>query len=250
MEVILKHTKKDVWSQLVKYPGCFTGLGSYWTRAGNRYTGLTDEDARRLEKAIGYQEFHLAPNSKFWDTFMIRITEKPYEMNTNIPEFELQYLFAKNHKRVATSSLSVRPQHDFLLINQDHEAEEINKRSKVKRLAFAEFNKMSIEEMRKCLRVFGKKSDNISNELVESTLFDIIESTPEKFLSLWVDNKNKDTQYIIEAAIAKNIIRKSRNIYYYGTDVIGRSLEDVIAQLNDLSNQDIKLAIMQEIESK
>ena len=95
-----------------------------------------------------------------------------------------------------------------------------------------------------------RKSDNISNELVESSLFDIIEKDPERYFLTWVNNKVRDTQYIIEAAISKNIIRKSKNIYYYGTDIIGRSLEDAIANLNDKKNQDLKLTIMNEIESK
>ena len=109
---------------------------------------------------------------------------------------------------------------------------------------------MSLEEMRKCLRIYGHKSDNISNELVESKLFELIEKDPRKFFLLWIDNKNKDTQYILETAISKNVIRKSKNVYYYGTDVIGRSQDDAISFLNEKANQDIKMAIMQEIESK
>ena len=101
-----------------------------------------------------------------------------------------------------------------------------------------------------CEPIYGHNSDNISNELVESKLFELIEKDPRKFFLLWIDNKNKDTQYILETAISKNVIRKSKNVYYYGTDVIGRSQDDAISFLNEKANQDIKMAIMQEIESK
>ena len=154
------------------------------------------------------------------------------------------------HKRVANGLSNIKPTHDFVLVNQEFEAEESNRINKIKREAYAEFNKMSIEDMRKCLRLYGQKSDNISNELVESRLFELIERDPNKFFLLWINNKNKDTQYIIEAAIAKNVIRKNKNVYYYGTDVIGRSLEDAISMLNDKKNQDIKMAILQETEVK
>lgn len=159
-------------------------------------------------------------------------------------------MFLKGHKRVANGINNLKPTHDYVLVNKEIEAEEANKRNKAKREAFSEFNKMSIEEMRKCLRLYGHKTDNISNELVESSLFDLIENNPDKFFLIWVNNKVRDTQYIIEAAISKNVIRKSKNIYYYGTDIIGRSLEDAIASLNDKKNQDIKMTILQEIESK
>ena len=136
------------------------------------------------------------------------------------------------------------------MINKESEAEESNKKNKAKREAYAAFNKMSLEEMRKCLRLYGQKSDNISSELVESRLFELIDNDPQKFFLLWVNNNSKETQYIIEAAIAKNIIRKQRNVYYYGTDVIGRSIDDTIAMLDDKANQDVRIAILKEIESK
>ena len=104
--------------------------------------------------------------------------------------------------------------------------------------------------MRKALRLYGFKSDAMSNELIESKLFELVEKDPNKFFLIWVNNKSKNTQFIIEAAVAKNIIRKSRNIFYYGTDIIGNSMEDAIAYLDDKKNQDLKMVIMQEIESK
>ena len=109
---------------------------------------------------------------------------------------------------------------------------------------------MTLEEMRKCLRVFGMKPDSMSNELVEAKLNEIVEKTPEKFMSRWVNNKDKEITFIIEEAIGKNIIRKNRTQYFFGTDLIGNGLDDVIAYLQDKKNQDIKLAIMGEIQSK
>lgn len=250
MEVILKFARPNAWAGITKYKNCKEYIGPYWTRSGNRYTGLTVEDARRLEKAIGYEEGHLSPTSPYWVTFSVQLGTKPLILHTENPFDELRYLFLKSHRRVANGIANVRPAHDYVLVNKEYEAEESNRINKKKREAFTEFGKMSIEEMRKCLRLYGKKSDNISNELVESKLFELIEADPDKYFLLWVNNKNKDTQFIIESAISKNVMRKSKNIYYYGTDVIGRSLEDAIASLKDPKNQDIKMAILQEIESK
>ena len=137
-----------------------------------------------------------------------------------------------------------------IFINKDSEAEESNRLNKIKRQAIIEFNKMSLDDMRKALRLYGYKGESMSTELVESKLFEIVETDPNRFFSIWVNNKTRNTQFLIEAAIAKNVIRKSRNIYYYGTDIIGNSLEDAIAHLDDKGNQDLKLTILQETESK
>ena len=250
MDIILKFARTNPWAGIAKYKNCKDYISTYWTRSGNRYTGLTPEDAKRLEKEMGYEEGHLSPQSGFWKTYAISLGARDKVLHTERPEDELAYLFLKGHKRVANGINNLKPTHDYVLANKEIEAEEANKRNKAKREAFSEFNKMSIEEMRKCLRLYGHKTDNISNELVESSLFDLIENNPDKFFLIWVNNKVRDTQYIIEAAISKNVIRKSKNIYYYGTDIIGRSLEDAIASLNDKKNQDIKMTILQEIESK
>lgn len=250
MEVVLKFARNNPWAGIAKYKNCKDYISTYWTRSGNLYTGLTEENARRLEKTIGYPEGHLSPQSDFWKTYAVALGVKEKVFHTENPVDELAYLFLKSHKRVANGIANIAPIHDYVLVNKEAEAEEKNLRNKTKREAFAEFNKMSIEDMRKCLRLYGRKTDNISNELVESSLFELIENNPERYFLLWVNNKVRDIQYIIEAAISKNVIRKSKNLYYYGTDVIGRSLEDAIANLNDKKNQDIKLTILQEIESK
>lgn len=250
MEVIVRIIKTNPWTNLTKWERCFDYIGSYWTRSGNLYTGLTKEDAERLEKAMNLEPGKLSPNSNFWDTFAIKISKKDLILRTDKPEDELQYLFLKGHKRVANGLNNVNPATDYALINATSEAEEANKINKTKRDAYREMDKMSIEEMRKCLRLYGIKSDNMSNELVEAKLSEQIETSPAKFLLKWVNNPHKEIQFLIEEAVAKNIIRRNRTQYFYGTDMVGNGIEDVIAYLNDKKNQDIKMAILQEIKSK
>ena len=104
--------------------------------------------------------------------------------------------------------------------------------------------------MRKCLRLFGIRSDNMSNELVESQMFDIVDKQPKRFLDKWVNNKKKDTEFILEEAIAKGVIRKDRTQYFYGTEMFADSLQDAIAYLDAKKNQDLKLSIINEVKSK
>nr|DAH51511.1 MAG TPA: hypothetical protein [Caudoviricetes sp.]DAO43210.1 MAG TPA: hypothetical protein [Caudoviricetes sp.] len=43
MEVIVRIIKTNPWTGITKWPTCFDYIGSYWTRSGNRYTGLSEE---------------------------------------------------------------------------------------------------------------------------------------------------------------------------------------------------------------
>lgn len=250
MEFILKHKKKDSWSGVYKYKNCFDYIGPMLTRSGNAHTGLTKEDESRLEKALNFQEGQLAAYSQFWKTFAVKITNNELILNTDRPWDELQYLFLKNHKLVANGIADIKAGAHYVLINKDADAKEANRASRRRREALREFDKLSLEDMRKALRIYGYKADTMSAELVESKLFELIEKDPEAFFMKWVNNKNKDTEFIIHAGIAKNILRKSRNVYYYGTDIIGNSIDDAIAYINDKNNQDLKMAIMNELESK
>ena len=249
MEVIVRIMKVNPWTGLTKWPTTYDYVGPYWTRNGNIYTGLSTADARRLEKALGKQEGELNPDSEFWDTFAVKIGKKDVILDTDRPLDELQYLFLKGHKRVADGLSNMNPSKDYV-INKDAEAEQTNRINKAKREAYRELDKMSIEDMRKCLRLYGMKSDTMSNELVEAKLSEQVETSPEKFMLKWVNNPNKEINFVIEEAIAKNIIRKSRTQYFFGTDLIGNGIDDVIAFLQDKKNQDLKLTILQEIRSK
>lgn len=250
MIVTLKHKKKENWSGLYKYKNCYDYIAPLLTRSGNVHTGLSGEDVERLEKQLNFNQGTLAPYSNYWKTFAVKITNYEILLDTSRAWDELQYLFLKNHKKVSNGINDIKPSAEWILINKEYEAEIANKAARRKIDAIKEYDKMSIEDMKRCLRILGYKSDSMSNELVQNKLYENIEKDPERFFSKWVNNSTKTTEFLIEAALAKNILRRSRNIYYYGTDIIGHSLEDAIANIDNKSNQDIKRSILNELESK
>lgn len=250
MVVELKIKKKNPWAGLVKYRHCFDYIAPYFTRSGSIYTGLTPEDEKYFEQALGYQPGHLAKNSEFWKTFCVRVGTIPVILDSTFPRQEMIIKFLQGHKRVATSLDTLNAGKDYLLINREAEAIQANKINKLRRDAIKEFDKLSLEQMRKCLRLFGINADTMSAELVESTLFNLVDKQPKKFFELWVDNKSKDTQFLIEEAIAKGVIRKDRTQYYYGTEMLADSLDSCIAYLDAKKNQDLRLAILTQVENK
>lgn len=250
MVVELKLRKNNPWAGLTKYKNCFDYIAPYFTRSGSIYTGLTPEDEKYYEKALGFEEGTLASTSKYWDTFAVKVGAKSVILDDTFPRQAMIIKFLEGHKRVATSLDKLSAGKDYLLINRQAEAVEQNKLNKIRRDAIIAFGKLSLEDMRKCLRLYGVKADTMSNELVESTLFTLVDKQPKKFFEKWVDNKTKETEFMIEEAIAKGIIRKDRTQYYYGTEMLADSLQDCIAYLDAKKNQDLKLSIINQIENK
>lgn len=247
MKVVVKALNKNPWSGVIQYKDCSTSLGPYFTRSGRVYTGLSKENEERLG---GKLRMDLSPASKFWDTFHIKMTDKDMILDTEDPYDELKYHFLKSHKRVANGLSDRKATANYVIINEVEEAKELNKYNKQKRKAFKEFDKLSFDDMRKCLRLYGHKSDSLDNEIVEQKLGDLVEADPTKFLLKWVDNDSRETEFLIGEAVAKNVVRKNKNVYKYGTETLGHNIEEAIDFLNNAEHQDIRLAIMNETQVK
>jgi hypothetical protein len=247
MNIVLKTLNTNPWSGVKQYKNCNTSIASYLTRSGNRYTGLSKEDEVRLGEKL---RLDLSPLSPFWITFHIKMGAKDLVLDTADPYEELKYLFLKSHKRVAEGLSDRKATANYVIVNAEAEAREVNKFSQLKRRALKEFDKMSVNDMRKCLRVLGRNADETSAEIVEQRLNDFIEADPFTYIEKWVDNKNKDTEFLIQEAVSKNVIRKNKNVYKYGTDIIGHNLEAAVDYINNPTNQDLKFAITQETNAK
>lgn len=260
MEVIVRPLLTNQWAGIVRFKNCDDYLGTYWTRSGALHTGLREEDAaqklepgtteKRLETALNKQPGTLLPFSEFWHTFYIKFGSKDKILNTDNPFDELQYLFLKTHKRVANGFQDPNPTANYVLINKESEAQQSNKYNQIRRKAMKEFDKLSLADMRKLLRLYGHRSDNLSAELVESKLYEIVDRDPQKFFDKWVDNKRRETEYLIMDAIAKNVIRKNKSEYKYGVDTLGMSMDDAISYLDAPDHRDLKATIINETSNK
>jgi len=247
MKVTLKHINRYTWSGVKRYKNCVDSLGSYFTRSGRLYTGLNKEQEKRLGEELG---FDLRPGSDFWDTFRIRISGEDMLLDTSDPMDELKYLFLKSHKRVRDGLDDYKPTANYVLVNKEEEAHKTNEHAKTKRSAYKELDKMSKSDIKKALRILGQNANNVNDEVAEARLNEFVDNAPMKFIEKWVNNKNRNTEFLVKEAIANNVIRRNKNVYKYGSDVIGHSLEEAVEFLDNPEYQEIKTAILNEVETK
>lgn len=254
MNVILTKRMSDDWSGVDLYQNCKHRIGSYFKRSGKIYTGdFSDVDKDRFEKALGE---NLAEKinqelNPFWVNYHILLDSKnKLVLDTDNIKDEFDVKFLEKHKDVAMGYTDRKPGTHYVLIKEQDEAEVINKRAQIKIKATIEYGKLTPEQMRKALRLYGHNSKSISNEITQSTLFRLVEDDPAKFITLWVENPNKETHFLIEEAIGNNVIRNEKTIYKYGTDIIGYTLEEAIDYLKNPSNANVRLAIISQVEGK
>ena len=253
MEVIVKQLnsnflRSNLNRNSVRY------IGGWTTRNGLPYSGgFTVEQRRDFEKRLGYPEGALdASNTKFWDNYIaIKLQgNKPYIIDTDTVEGEFKYEYCKNHIEVLDGYDDKKPRALYVMINQESEAKKSNIANAKKIEAIKEFDKMSPDDIYKCLRLFKVSSAELSPEVSRDRMFELVLAKPEDFMSKWVNNKDKAYFVLIEDAISKNVIRRTKNIYYYGTDVIGRSMQDTVSYIKDKKNEELYLSIKAEAENK
>lgn len=249
MKVILTKKMSDDWSKVDIYQGCKHRIGSYYKRNGRRYTGdLSEREQERFSKALG---INFDDKSDYWDNYHVMLDSKnKLIFNTENIEEEWDVAFLENHKDVAKGYTDRKPGTLYVLIKEQDEAEVINKRAQIEIKAVTEYGKLTPEQMRKVLRLFGHNPNSVSNEVVQSTLYQIVKDDPAKFIQLWVENADKEVQFLIEEAVANNVLRNNKTIYKYGTDVIGYTLEEAIDYLKDPRNSTLRLAIVAQLEGK
>jgi hypothetical protein len=248
--VVKLHKKiSDDWSRTDIFSDCHHRIGSYIKRNGRRYTGdLSEREQERFSKALN---INFNDRDDYWNTYHIAIDGKNnVTLNTENIEDEFAVAFLEKHKEVALGYNDRKPGTKYVLIKEEDEAEKVNKRAQVKIRAITEYGKLTPEQMRKALRLYGHNSSSVSNEIVQSTLYNLVEDDPGKFLTLWVDNDNKETHFLIEEAVANNVIRNNKTIYKYGTDIIGYTIEEAIDYLKDPRNANLRLAIISQMEGK
>src|SRR5215470_11165105 len=232
--------KAGNWSGYSKFPGCATTFGPYKTRTGKWYTGLTKEDVARLSAATGIEEAALMPPSEvegnikqgsYWKNWAIRVTSAGVLLDTSDPYDEIRYLFLKGHPWVAVGTDAKNSTHKFVLLNVEQEAITNNEKNKTKRQVATAVDKMDVGMMRAALRVLGIDPSQMSDVVVESELNKEAFKNPSKFVSAWINNKDREFEDFLEQLVQKQIIRKNKTAYIHGTETIGNGKQDAIAYL-------------------
>ena len=247
MIVVLQPVNTNEWAGVINYRNCHTDLCPYLQKNGSLYTGFkkgVDEDDKALARISKFMNTDLSQNSEFWKTFFIRVTDEDIMLDLNDTYDELKYHFLKNHMDVKNSPSERKAGARWVLVNADEEAKKANLGNRVKREVYAELNKMTVQDMRDAVRLYGERSEDMSGEVVESKLTEYIDRNPERFKELWIDNKARKTQVLLERAVQKGIIRKSGQRFLYGTTDMGSGIHAAIAWLDNIENQDIKASVL------
>lgn len=255
-QVYLKRVAKSSWSGIVKFDGATDKLTPFMMQGkrGKIKTGLTEEDATRLEKALSLQEGELSPYSKYWDEFFVMIENDKLELDLDDAEDELFYLFLKAHPLVADGfeNIKSRPNIKYVLYSEVNQAKASNLVRETKQKAYVLFDKMTRDEKVDALILLGEKPTTLSPEMITDKLGFIVETNPKKFVDILGD-KFYNTKLFLLKALNAGIITKGRGnydkaIFTFGDEYLGEGLDKSVEFILRDRNQGTKIAIQQELK--
>jgi hypothetical protein len=246
----IRRIPKAGYFGLVSYPKATITLSCQIGYKGGHNTGLTPIEEKHYEELLGLKPGELGRHSKWWSDFFnvehpIRLaTGKANEIILDNPISQIKYKVLLAHDKVANSEIDkANPGAIFYVDNAElkakKEVEVINLKMEGMKLVL----KLSIEEKRNALRLFGKRAvDDVTESMASAQLYQEMEKDPKKFFEIMTDGELK-TKMFIQELVEKGILKRTGNYYKHGDDTIANTTDECVAYFNDIKNQSVKLTL-------
>lgn len=252
-QIVIKPINKPQFSGITAHAKTvFPMGGAQMDKTGSYKTGLTVAEEAEFEKELNLPKGTLNKrNAAFWGNLEIRLfRDKPtyFEVASLMDELKYRTLLARD--TVANSELEIKKNPNALFYIEDAEA-----KAKIEELAMDHlfdameaFTTMTGTERKGYLKLYGEKGvDQLSESVVKTMLYKKVNSDPEKFTKL-VKDPDVKLRISIEEMLEAGTIKKKGNYYSYEEEVLGTSIDSVVAYFKEIKNQSLKITL--ENESK
>ncbi len=248
-EVVIKRVPRAGYFGLTAYPKSTTTLGCELSKNGYK-TGLSAEQEEYYEKALGLKKGELSRHSKWWGEvfnidYAIRLNNtKETRLILDDKVNQLKYYALNASSKVANSEIDKKePWVDFYIVDEEAKAKAESQVFDYEWEAMELILKLSPEEKRSSLRLFGKRGvDSLSEAMLKSELTKELKKDPKAFCEILKDKQLK-TRMLIEELIEYRVIVRNGNYYKNGDDTIASSTDEAIEYFEDLKNQSVVLAL-------
>ena len=226
----------------------------YDSKKGALATGLDSDAETRLASSLGVD---LAGNSanEFWHDFKIKLKDQTMIFNTINPIEELQVFVLKASKFIANSQKELDsglwPNAKYVIYDEKTELEKQAAEVQIKAKAVDIFNNLSPEKKLDMLKIYGKASENSSNDFVYTKLYEIVESDPADFMR---QATMKPEEIKVRALIFDlekiGILRRKGTAYLYNDQQGGFDYDDTVSYLLSPTNQELLVKLKGDLEMR
>ncbi len=247
-EIVIKPNTRIKFSGVSAYSNARNVIeGAQLGKNGAHNTGLTKEDEDYFEFELGLPKGTLnKTNTSFWGHVLDLALplDKPYTftVSTVMDELKLKVLLA--HQKIANNELDLlkNPRADFYIEDKEAKAKIEELAIDLQFTAVEAFNELTIDEKKGYLKLYGKAgTDALSDRIIKTELYKEITKDPKKFIEF---TKNPDIalRIQIQDMLEKGTIKRKGSYYQFEDEVIGTSVDSLVAFFKDIKNQSLKIA--------
>ena len=234
-------------------------IGSVFDSTGSLLKGLSLEEQKRiLPSVIGMSPTDMGWANRvrrFYAELTIEVPQNGVELNISLdedgnpvaPMDYVKFRFAANHPHVAEEQDTRISGTRYYFFDPRKEEEERVQDGRIRKTAYKHLILVCEDEskMDQVLKAMGRKAEDLSKDQKELELEELLEASPEHFISTCED---KDLEYIslIKDCLDKSVLRKVGNTYLFGDQEIGEELSGAVRALKLKRNS----GMLQDIKSK
>lgn len=213
-------------------------------------TGLTEEEARKLEEQLLLPAKTLSPyNASYWGSHKnnVKIPKEGKILNLENPIDYIAYKMCLVNTLVANGKEDPSlPFAEFLLTSEDSEAKTINKKYEVKQKAYKMFSDMSLEDMINFSKLWEGGKNKVTNghtpDMIKTVVGKVVDEKPQDFITL-MEDPDYNTKLLLNDLISTGNIKMSGTRFFIvgDTEPFAMHVTKAIEYLQDPLNQNIVL---------
>lgn len=234
-------------------------------QTGLAITGLTDQEARELEKEMNLPEQSLSPYNIYskgkgqfcWGTFSIPIKKEGILLDCDrSARDKLHYKVLAAGSKVAKSKseLALSPLYELLMVSSEVEAKNDQAKYELKRKAYEMYGNMNVEEKLNFLNVYKegryKVSKDSKSTFIDAEVGKIVEGEPKEFIDTLTSPHYKNMIFISKCMAANLIYKQGTRYLTASGDELGNSLLETINNLESEDYQGAKISLMSKLEAR
>lgn len=246
--VVIKPATKIKFSGVSSYTNTRTTIeGAQIGKGGSYKTGLTPKEEEEFCEKLGLPKGTLNKNNgAFWGHVLDLSLpmDKPYMFTIASDMDELKLKVLLNHDLVANNELdlSKNPKAQFFIEDKEAKAKMEELVIDLNFEASEAFYGLANDERKGYLKLYGKTGvDTMSEKIIKTELYKEVTKDPKKFLD-FVRNPDVSLRIEIQDMLESGAIKRKGSYYQFEDEVIGTSIDSIVAFFKDVKNQSIKIA--------
>ena len=222
-------------------------------------TGLTEQQARELEREMNLSQGSLSPyNSAYWSSHKINLSVPSEGAVIDCDRSaldKLRYCFLRVCSKVAQNAMEAmeNPLYEYVLTSEEAENKTDSEKFLIKKNAYKKLETLNLETQMDFLLVYKQNKHKVTKtstiDFIAAAMGKVLEEDPKGFLEL-IDDPNFRDYVFLRKCLSAGILRQNGPSYVtLGGDVLGNSIEQAVGNLRTPEYNHIKIGLLAKLDN-